>query len=383
MVLMEIFGLVWDNVVPFLFVLTVLVFVHELGHFLVARKCGVRVQVFSVGFGKELFGRTDRHGTRWKICAIPLGGYVKMFGEGDTVENDDGSERDLTDDEKKVSFVHKPVIQRTAIVAAGPVANFALAILLFSVLLGVAGSPRLLPFVGGIEAGSAAEQAGLLKGDRIVQAAGEEILWFDDLRRVIAANPANRIELVIVRDETEKVFPVSPGVRRQTLDDGSVREMGLLGVTADSSQVEYIRYNPATAVWKSVEATYSMAKRILVYLGEIVVGTRPADEVGGPIRIAQMSAEVAQGGLVNLINFMAVLSINLGLINLFPIPMLDGGHLVFFFAEAIRGRPLTPRVQEYGFRFGLILVFLLMIFATWNDLVHHIKVFEYIKELVT
>lgn len=380
---MELFGLVWDNVVPFLFVLTVLVFVHELGHFWVARRCGVRVQVFSVGFGPEIIGRTDRHGTRWKISAIPLGGYVKMFGEGDTIESQDGNERPLTDDEKKVSFVHKPLIQRTAIVAAGPLANFILAILLFALLLGFAGSPRLLPFVGGVEGGSAAEQAGLQAGDRIIEGAGQEIVWFDDLRRVVAENAGNRIDLVVVRGNQQLLLPVVPRVQRQTQDDGTVRERGLLGVTADSSQIDYIRYNPAEAIWMSVEATYSMSARILVYLGEIIAGSRPADEVGGPIRIAQMSAEVAQGGWVNLVNFMAVLSINLGLINLFPIPMLDGGHLMFFFAEAVRGRPLTPRIQEYGFRFGLILVFLLMIFATWNDLVHHIKVFEFLKGLVT
>ncbi|MCG8509147.1 MAG: RIP metalloprotease RseP [Rhodospirillales bacterium] len=380
---MELFGFVWDNIVPFLFVLTVLVFVHELGHFWVARKCGVRVQVFSVGFGPEIYGRNDRHGTRWKIGAIPLGGYVKMYGEGDTEESEDGTERELTDEERRVSFVHKPLIQRSAIVAAGPAANFLLAILLFSILLGVVGSPRLLPYVGGIEAGSAAEQAGLEIGDRIVEGNGQPILSFDDLRRFIGENPGRQVGLIVRRGETELDLSVTPGIQSNTLSDGSVQERGLLGVTADPAQVDYIRHDPLTAVWKSVETTYSMTVRILAYLGEIIVGSRPADEVGGPIRIAQMSAEVAQGGLVNLINFMAVLSINLALINLFPIPMLDGGHLVFFLAEAIRGRPLTPRVQEYGFRFGLILVFLLMIFATWNDLVHHIKVFEVLKGLVT
>lgn len=380
---MGLFTLLWDNVVPFLFVLTVLVFVHEMGHYWVARRCGVRIEVFSIGFGPELFGWNDKTGTRWKISAIPLGGYVKMFGEGDTIADADGQERDISDEEKKVSFAHKRLGQRAAIVAAGPVANFLLAIVLLGALFALAGSPRLLPVAASVQAGSAAADAGIQPGDRILSVAGEEIEWFDDLRRTIAELPGMQVDVALRRGDVERIVKVAPKAVSVPDPAGGTREVGQLGVTADPSQIGYLRYDPATAAWKAVETTVVMSGRILGYLGQIIVGARPADEVGGPLRIAQMSAEVAAGGIVNLINFMAVLSINLGLINLFPIPMLDGGHLVFFMAEGLRGRPLGPRTQEYGFRFGLILVFLLMIFATWNDLVYHFKVIELIKQLVT
>ena len=380
---MELIGFIWGNVVPFVFVLTVLVFVHEMGHYWVARRSGVRVEVFSIGFGPEIFGWTDKVGTRWKIGAVPLGGYVKMFGEGESVEEEEGEERPLTDAEKKVSFVHKSLLQRIAIVAAGPIANFLLAIVLLTGVFGISGSPRLLPFVSTVQSDSAAAEAGLLPGDEILRVNDEGIESFDDLRRIVSDSPGVPIEIVVARATAEEVLTATPKVHRVPGPDGREREIGLLGVTADSAKVEYIRFGPGEAVWKSVETTVVMSGRILGYLGEIIVGSRPSEEVGGPLRIAQMSAEVAEGGFVNLINFMAILSINLGLINLFPIPMLDGGHLVFFIAEAIRGRPLTERVQEYGFRFGLFLVLLLMVFATWNDLVHHFKVLEFLKGLVT
>lgn len=376
---MYLLDLIWVKVVPFLFVLTVLVFVHELGHYWVARRAGVRVETFSIGFGPELFGWTDRAGTRWKVCAVPLGGYVKMFGEGDAVEDGDGEERPLSEAERKVSFAHKRLGQRAAIVAAGPLANFLLAVVLLAGLFAISGTPRLLPVVGTVQVGSAAEEAGIRPGDGIQAVGDQTIQWFDDLRRVIAERPGVKVAVILERDGLRQTVMATP--RSATVADpsGGSREIGLLGVTADPSRVDHVRYNPAVAVWKAVETTVAMSGRILGYLGQILVGDRPADEVGGPLRIAKMSAEVAAGGFVNLINFMAVLSINLGLINLFPIPMLDGGHLLFFATEAVRGRPLTQRAQEYGFRFGLILVFLLMVFATWNDLVYDFKVFELLK----
>ncbi|MBT3360024.1 MAG: RIP metalloprotease RseP [Rhodospirillales bacterium] len=380
---MELIGFVWDNVVPFVFVLTVLVFVHEMGHYWVARRSGVRVEVFSIGFGPEIYGWNDKAGTRWKISAIPLGGYVKMFGEADSMEGDEGEERALTEAEKDISFAHKGLLQRIAIVAAGPIANFALAIVLFAGIFGISGSPRLLPFVATVQSDSAAAVAGLVPGDEILRVDDEAIHSFDDLRRIVSGKPGISIDILVARDGLQRTFTATPKVHKVSGADGSEREVGLLGVSADSSRLEYVRLGPGEAVWKSVEVTVSMSWRILEYLGQMIVGSRPSEELGGPLRIAQMSAEVAEGGFVNLINFMALLSINLGLINLFPVPMLDGGHLVFFFAEAIRGRPLTERIQEYGFRFGLILVLLLMVFATWNDLVHHFKVLEFLEGLVT
>lgn len=380
---MEVLSFLWANVVPFLFVLTVLVFVHELGHYWVARRCGVRVEVFSIGFGPELFGRTDKAGTRWKFSAVPLGGYVRMFGESDTVEDEDGEERPMTEDERKVSFAHQRLRRRAAIVFAGPVANFLFAIVLLGILFGVAGTPRLLAVVAQVEPGSAAAVAGLEPGDRIVRVGDTAIEWFDDLRRAIAARPGVTVDIGIQRKGADMTVTATPKRTVATAPDGTTSARGQLGVSADPAHVGYVRYGPGMAAWKAVDTTVAMTGRILGYLGQIVVGKRPAEEVGGPLRIAQMSAEMAAGGIVNLVNFMAILSINLGLLNLFPIPMLDGGHLVYYLAEGVRGRPLTPRAQEYGFRFGLILVFLLMIFATWNDLVYHFKVFEFLRQLIT
>lgn len=380
---MEVLSFIWADVVPFLFVLTVLVFVHELGHYWVARRCGVRIEVFSIGFGPELFGWTDKAETRWKISAVPLGGYVKMFGEGDTLEDEDGEERELTAEERKVSFAHQSLRRRAAIVVAGPLANFLFAFVVLGVLFGITGTPRLLPVVAQVQPGSAAAAAGLEPGDRIVSVGGTPIHWFDDLRREIASRPGVTVKLDVQRKGGDVTLTATPKREVATAPDGTTREYGQLGVSADPAHVDYVRNSPGVAAWKAAETTIGMGGRILDYLGQIVVGSRPANEVGGPLRIAQMSAEVAAGGLINLVNFMAILSINLGLLNLFPIPMLDGGHLVFYLAEALRGRPLTPRVQEYGFRFGLILVFLLMIFATWNDLVYHFKVFEFLRQLIT
>lgn len=362
-----------EYVIPFLFVLTVLVFVHELGHFWVARRAGVRVEVFSIGFGPELFGFNDRHGTRWKLSAVPLGGYVKMLGQ----DADPDSEEEIPEEDLKFSFHFKSLGWRSAIVAAGPIANFLLAIVLFAGLYVIVGVPRPLPVVGQVQSESPAESAGLRAGDRIVAIDGNAIEWFDDLRRVVAESADAVLNMRVARDGDETMIAVHiASVER----DG--RRIGSLGVVADGSAVAYERRNPLSATVSAIEMSAGVTWKILTYVGQVIVGARPAEEIGGPIRIAQMSGEVAAGGFANLIFFMAVLSVNLGLINLFPVPMLDGGHLVFFALEAARGRPLGAKAQEYGFRFGLILVFLLMVFATWNDLVQ-LKVFELIKQFIT
>ena len=362
-----------DYVLPFLFVLTVLVFVHELGHFWMARRAGVRVEVFSVGFGPELFGFNDRHGTRWKFSAVPLGGYVKMLGQDvDSETQDEVPEEDRAD-----SFHFKSLRWRSAIVAAGPIANFLLAIVLLTGLYAVVGVPRPLAVVGSVQAGSAAEAVGLEPGDRIVHVGGEDIHWFADLRRIVAANPDTALDIRFLRGDSE--MDVVARIGSVEREGGRI---GSLGVVADGTQIEYERQNPLSAGVAALDMSLGMGWRILSYVGQVVVGARPAEEIGGPLRIAQMSGEVAAGGVADLVFFMAVLSVNLALINLFPVPMLDGGHLVFFAIEAMRGRPLGARAQEYGFRFGLILVFLLMVFATWNDLVQ-LKVFEIIKQFIT
>lgn len=355
-----------DYVIPFVLVLSVLVFVHELGHYYIARRCGVRVEVFSIGFGPELFGFTDRHETRWKFSAVPLGGYVKMFGESDF--SGEMPDEPLTPHEKRVSFQHKPCGQRAAIVAAGPIANFLFALVLLGGLFGLVGAPRPLAAVGSVQEDSAAAAAGMRVGDRILSIDGEAVTWFDDVRVIVRDRPGKALVFEVMRDG-ERLSLTGTPTRSVSTDPGSAgQETGVLGIRADLAQVGYERLPPWEAAWAAVERCYGLTVQILEALWQIITGSRAADELGGPLRIAQMSGQMADNGVVNLIFFIAALSVNLGLINLLPIPMLDGGHLAFYAVEAIRGRPVDKRIQEYGFRFGLIFVLLLMIFATWNDL---------------
>ncbi len=386
---MYIIEFTWQYIVPFLFVLTVLVYVHEWGHYWLARRNNVRVEVFSIGFGPEIFGWTNEAGTRWKIGAIPFGGYIKMFGESDTItdaaKDESGSaeqQRPLTPEERAVSFHYKSLGQRAVIVAGGPAANFVLAAVLFAGLLMFYGVPRHYSGIGEILPKSAAAEAGFEVGDRILAIDRESVKWFSDLVKIVSAKAGVTLNFVVRRGEREITLVATPKIFERKNEDGTVDRIGLLGVRYDPKQAEYERQNPFMAAWMGIEQTALLTGNILSYLGQVITGKQKADDLGGPIRIAKMSGQMAQGGLENLVFFMAALSVNLGLINLFPIPLLDGGHLLFYAAEAIRGRPLGPRAQEYGFRFGLILVLILMVFATWNDLVH-LRVIEFIKELAT
>jgi len=362
---MNIFDFAWNYVIVFLIVLTVLVFVHEWGHFWVARRAGVRVEVFSVGFGPELFGWNDRHGTRWKFSAIPLGGYVKMFGEADMGWEEAEEATPLPPEERAVSFHHKKLWQRAAIVAAGPLANFIFAAVVVALLAGLIGSARPLAAVGEVQPGSAAAQAALMAGDRVTAIDGQAIKWFEDLRRIVSASPGKELTLDVLREGKSLQLSVTPQTKA---GEGGAGPVGLLGVRFNPEAVEYERQGPVQAVTTGVGYTVDMISRIFGVLGEIVTGERSAKELGGPLRIAQLSGDIAQIGLKELVMFMAALSVNLGLINLFPIPVLDGGRLVFYAAEALRGRPLGPKVEEYGLRVGLALVLFLVVFVTWNDI---------------
>ena len=368
-------------VVPFLLILTVLVFVHEFGHYLIARWNGVRVEVFSIGFGAELFGWWDSAGTRWKFSTIPLGGYVKMFGDADASSGlpAAGLAR-LAQADREVSFHYKRLGQRTAIVAAGPAANFVFAIAVLAVLFMTFGQPYTPPEVGQVQPGSAAEQGGIRPGDVIISIDGRHIARFEDVQQAVRLNPGTPITIVVRRDGGELELRVTPTPTELTDRFGYRYEIGLLGIAR--SGMEYIKRDPLTALLQAGTETWSLSVGTLKAMWQIVIGTRAVDELGGPLRIAQMSGEVAQGGMVAVLWFMAVLSINLGLINLFPVPVLDGGHLLFYAAEAVRGKPLGQRAQEYGFRIGLALVLTLMVFATWNDLVH-LRIVEFVKGLVT
>ena len=378
---MEILGFTWNYIVVFLIVLTILVFVHEYGHYWVAKRNGVRVEAFSVGFGPEIWGRNDASGTRWKICVIPLGGYVKMFGEGGDV-SEDGEKSELSDAEKAVSFYYKTVSQRAAIVAAGPIVNFIFAIFAFAILAGAVGNAVPLAAVGKVLKDSAAEIAGFKSGDRFISINEEEINLFSDLRRIVTENPDTVLSFQIDRAGKEITLSATPKLTVQKNAEGEEIEIGLLGVEWSPEFVSYERQNPAMALWVGVQRTYMVTTNILSYIGDMFSGRRGTDELGGPLRIAQISGQMAEQGIGAVILLMAMLSVNLGLINLFPIPMLDGGHLAFYLIEALLGRPLGAKAQEYGFRFGLILVLMLVVFVTWNDLVH-LEVIEFIKGLIT
>ena len=364
---MEYFSIIWEYLIPFLVVLTVLVFVHELGHYVVARRCDVRIEVFSIGFGPELFGWTDAKETRWKIGAIPLGGYVKMFGEGEFVD-ENGAPRTLTPRERAVSFRHKPLGQRAAIVVAGPAVNFLFAIVVFAGVFAIHGQPYTPAAISAVVEGSAAAEAGMRPGDLIVGIDGREIETFEDVRLIVAMNPERAMEITVLRDGAQVLLFATP--RTTEIDDGSGRmiKIGLLGVRGSRRVVRQL--GPLDATWQAFRETWNMSVGTLRFLGEMIVRTRSTDGLGGPIKIAQMSGEIWKIGIAPVFLLMAHLSISLGLINLFPIPLLDGGHLMYYGLEAIRGRPLGEKTQEFGFRIGLVLVLSLMLFVVINDIVN-------------
>jgi len=364
----------------FLLVLTVLVFVHELGHYLIARYNGVKIEVFSIGFGPELFGWWDRSGTRWKFSTIPLGGYVKMFGDSDASSGlPVAGLGGLTAAEREVSFHCKRLGQRAAIVAGGPVANFAFAIVALALLFMTYGQPFTPAEVGQVLPGSAAAAGDIRAGDTIVSIDGSAIERFEDVQQLVRLNPNVPMAMVVKREGELVTLRVTPSLVEEN-DKLGRHQIGQLGIRGSGSK--YIQRDPISAVGRAVGETWNLSATTLHAMWQMIIGTRGSEELGGPLRIAQLSGEVAQGGIVPLLWFMAVLSVNLGLINLFPVPVLDGGHLLFYAAEAIRGRPLGQRAQEYGFRVGLALVLTLMVFATWNDLVHT-GIVDIVKRFVT
>jgi regulator of sigma E protease len=359
--------------VPFLFVLTIVVFFHELGHFLVARWAGVRVLTFSLGFGPELVGFNDRHGTRWKISAVPLGGYVKFFGD-DTEASTPSAETlaSMTDEERRGSFHHKRVGPRAAIVAAGPIANFILAIVIFTVMFTFFGKPSTTARVDKVEASSAAAAAGFQVGDVVTSINGTKIESFTDMQRIVSVNAGDKLNFTVKRGDQVVQLTATPELREVKDPFGNVHRQGVLGITRQTAAGDVLteRVDPATAFLLGVKETWFVIDRTLSYIGGVFTGREAADQVGGPLRIAQISGQVATIGMVALINLAAVLSISIGLLNLFPVPLLDGGHLLFYLVEAVRGRPLSERAQEMGFRIGLGLVLMLMVFATYNDILH-------------
>jgi regulator of sigma E protease len=366
-------GGVVGYLVPFLFVLSLVVFFHELGHFLVARWCGVRILVFSIGFGPEIVGFNDRYGTRWKIAAIPLGGYVKFFGDDNAASVPDTERLAAMDEaEKSQSFVFQPVAKRAAIVVAGPVANFLLAIVIFAGIFMFYGKQSMTARVDTVQPDSAAAAAGFQPGDLVMAINGSAIGDFADMQRVVGDSAGEPLDITVDRKGTQLVLKATPALKEIKDNFGNVHRIGILGITRSTAPKD-LKFQPVPApraVWMGVQETWFVIDRTLSYIGGVVVGRESADQLGGPIRIAQMSGQVATAGFVALLHLAAVLSVSIGLLNLFPIPLLDGGHLLFYGIEALRGRPLSERAQEVGFRIGLAIVLMLMIFATFNDIVH-------------
>lgn len=379
---MDILNSIWVDwggrtALSFIFILSVVVFIHEMGHYLIARFNGVRVVVFSIGFGPELFGWNDRAGTRWKVGALPLGGYVKMFGDAGEASTPGKEVAKMTPEEREISFHHKSLGQRTAIVFGGPLANFALAVVIFSVLFATVGQRVTPSDISSVLPGSPAEAAGILPGDLVVRIDGRDIDRFEEMRQIVSISAEVALNMVVLRDGKEIELVVTPRLVEAPDPLGNIQRYGQIGV---SREVVRVRHDPLSAVWAAVEETVSLSVATLRALGQIIAGTRQADELGGPIRIAQWAGQVAEEGMVTVFWFMAVLSLSLGLINLFPIPMLDGGHLLFYAFEAVRGEPLSERTQEFGFRIGLGMILTLMVFVTWNDL-DYLGVVDFVRGL--
>lgn len=359
-------------IVPFLAVLTVIVFVHEMGHFLVARWNGVAVHTFSIGFGRELFGWNDKHGTRWRLSAIPLGGYVRFVGDMNAASLPDPDSPMLQDPAIAPHlFVNKSVWQRIAVVAAGPLANILLTFLiLYALLLGY-GRYTVPAVIGEVISGSVAEAAGLQPGDEIVSVDGYVVRGFEDFQRFVATSPAREVEIQFERNgAVENLILVPEPVE---IEDrfGNSQRIGRIGVSRDieESELELYRPGPIEAVGMTVEEIRFIVQRTGEFLGDFFVGRGDVEQLSGPVKVAKVSGEVATLGVIALINLMALLSLNIGIFNLLPVPMLDGGHLLYYFIEAVRGRPLSMRVQEIGFRFGFALVVALMVFTLFNDTV--------------
>jgi len=366
-------GGVVGYIIPFLFVLSLVVFFHELGHFLVGRWCGVRTLVFSIGFGPEIIGFNDRYGTRWKISAIPLGGFVKFFGD-DNVASVSSSARLAGMDEaaRAECFVFQPVRKRAAIVVAGPLANFILAIAIFAGIFMLYGKQTMSARVDAVQPDSAAATAGFQPGDLVLAIDRHSVESFADMQRIVSASADETLAVTVERNGATLTLKAVPALKEVKDTFGNVHRIGILGISRSMAEADMKLQPvpPPRAVWMGIEETWFVVERTLSYIGGVVVGREAADQLGGPIRIAQMSGQVATMGFVALLHLAAVLSVSIGLLNLFPIPLLDGGHLLFYGIEAMRGRPLSERAQEVGFRIGLAIVLMLMIFATFNDIIH-------------
>lgn len=364
-------GILLGTLVPFLFVLTVVVFVHEMGHYLVGRLCGIGVKAFSVGFGPELLGFTDRHGTRWKLCAVPLGGYVKFVGDMSATSSPTESDvAALSEAERRVAFHTQPVWKRAATVFAGPLFNFLLTIAVFAVLFTAYGRYVAEPMVATVTAGSPAEEAGILPGDRFVSVDGVKVETFSDVQRLVSGRAGDAITFVMLRDGREVTIVATPRLMEQQDALGNKIQVAVIGVVNNQElgQPRLVTYTPVQALGAAVTETGHIIERTGQFLKRFVVGREDKCQLGGPVKIAGMAGQAAKLGFEWLVQLVALLSVGIGILNLLPIPPLDGGHLFFYAIEAVIRRPVSERMMEAVYRTGFVLVLAFMGFVFWNDL---------------
>ena len=361
-----------NYIIPFLILIMIVVFIHEYGHYYFAKRYGVGVTDFSIGFGREIFGWNDKSGTRWKVCWIPLGGYVKFFGDRNVFSQTEQQEiiNKYSEDDRQKLFILKPLYQRSLIVAAGPLANFFLAILIFTMINMFVGKDMTPAIIDEVQKDSPAFVAGMKKNDKIIYIDKKKVESILEVSTFINISTSETIEFVVLRNDQEISLLVKPNLVDGKDSLGNSVKKRMIGIRLSPFNNEYKKQplGPTKAIYYSVKEVWFVTTTSLNYLGKMITGSADSSQLGGPIRIAKITGQVAEHGIIPFLSIMAYISISLGLINLFPIPMLDGGHLMFYLIEKILGRPLSQKVQEGFFRIGLFLLFSLMFFVTFNDL---------------
>ena len=361
-----------DYILPFLILIMIVVFIHEYGHYYFAKRYGVAVTDFSIGFGKEIFGWNDKSGTRWKICWIPLGGYVKFFGDRNVFSQADQEKliEKYNEEDRKKLFVLKPLYQRALIVFGGPLANFLLALLIFFSIYTFAGKDFTPAMINEVQKDSPAMIGGLKQNDIILEIDGNEVKSIMDVSKFITLSTDDFIDFKVKRSYDEILLKVKPKMVLIEDNLGNKINKRIVGIklSAYNNEINHVKLGPAQAIYHAANEVYFVSISSLKYIGAMIFGKADTSQLGGPIRIAKISGQVAEFGLLAFVSMMAYISISLGLINLFPIPMLDGGHLMFYAFEKVLGRPLSQKTQEGFFRIGMFLLLTLMIFTTFNDL---------------
>ena len=361
-----------NYLIPFLVLIMIVVFIHEYGHYYFAKRYGVGVTDFSIGFGREIFGWNDKSGTRWKVCWIPLGGYVKFFGDRNVFSQSEQQEviNKYGEKDRNKLFILKPLYQRSLIVAAGPLANFVLAIIIFSMINMFVGKDLTPAVVVEVANNSPAYEAGIKKNDMVISIDNNKVQSILEVSTFITTSTAEIIEFTVLRNNQEVTLYVKPNLVQSKDSLGNSVKKRMIGIKLSPLNNEFKkqRLGPSKAIYYSIKEVWFVSVTSLKYLGSMLIGSADSSQLGGPIRIAKITGQVAEYGVVPFMSIMAYISISLGLINLFPIPMLDGGHLMFYFFEKVLGRPLSQKTQEGLFRIGLFLLFSLMFFVTFNDL---------------